>query len=813
MQKSRGTDYPKFLLYTLAFIIPVIVMLVVFWQQDFYPFGNKTLFTMDMRDQYVAFFASLRNILSGDASLFFSWSRSMGGNYLGLFAYYIASPLSWITVLFPVENLMTGVLLLTLLKTGLCGLSFTGFAEYIWQRGEKDGKGYKKLVILPFSICYALMSYNMVYSMCLMWLDGVIFLPVVLTGIEKIFDMKRMTHYVISLAVLFICNYYTGYMVGIFTGIYFLFRLFCNVEKDSFGKLVKKTCRFIAGTLYAVALSAPVLLPVVMDLMNGKLATPVNLSVAGDTANFNPGLLPGKLLNGAYDSITNSGLPSIYCGYLALALAVLFLFLKSVSWKEKLCVDFIVAFLCYSFYNKHLDMVWHGLQVPNWFPYRYAFVFSFFLLYLALRTVMAITAEGKKQIFIKTGFLEKAVFWIVTSCVLTVIVSFDMEKNAEGVFEGLNGEFPYFLVQDYKDMAGRTQPLINKIKENDDSFYRINQYYEFSKNDAMLFGYNGMTHYSSTFNAGINSVTPKLGLAQSHIWNSGYGSNLLLDSLFSVKYILDDGKVPAGYEKYAENTDSAGNTVSAYSNKYALPVVYSAPSQGMEPDLETGNVFKNQNNFLNQIAGTDENYFTDYGFQQSQSGNNYIYTFTAGSSDPVYLYMQSDMYSYADVYVNDEWVGNYFTTETTCSLFLGNFTPGQQVMVCVVPQDTLTINYALISSLDTGRLADTLDILRAGGMQVDKHKGGRLSGRINVKEGETVITSIPYDSGWTVKVDGRKADIEKYAGTFIAVQAEPGLHKISFSYISPGFIPGIAVSAATCIVFMLQAAIRRRHGR
>ncbi len=821
----KTKDYAKWIFYPAAFLTPVVVMLLLFRAQGFYPFGEKTLFMMDMKDQYMEFFASLRYIFSGEDSLFFSWSRSMGGNYLGLFAYYVASPLSWITALFPLKNLPDAILTLTLLKIGLCGLSFAGFAGYLWEHGVVKNRGREKsvsgttdfrvLCLLPFAVCYALMSYNMMYSMCLMWIDGVILLPMVLLGVEKILRGKKGVHYVLALAASFICDYYTGYMVGIFTAIYLVFRVLCTVRRDSVKEYGWKTLRFILGTVFAFGLSAPLLIPVAKDLMQGKLA---GASYVPDiTVNFEFARLFGKFANGAYDSITNSGLPSVYCSWLSVLFAVVFLLLRRISWKEKAGAVLIAAFICFSFYNTKLDMAWHGFQYPTWFPYRYAFVLSFFLIYLAVRAVCEIAAgwdEGQGILFLhikKDGqaasVLNGQFFWTGLGVLLAVVVSFEMDRNGQAIFEGLNGEFAYCSVAEFRGAIDRTKPLVQEIQEADNGFYRINQNYEFSKNDAMLFGYHGMTHYSSTYHAGINTVTPKLGLAQSHIWNAGYGSNPLLDSLFSVRYVLDDTKTPKEYTRLSQTENAV-----SYKNEYALSAVYSAPVA--QTQLEWGwDVYQNQNLFLNTIAGTQTSYFTNYEFTTEQSGAGYIYTFTAASDNPVYLDLQSNNITTADVYVNEEWVGNYFSTETKCSLFLGNFTAGQTVTVRVVPAGQVTVDYAAIAELHMENLTPTLDRLRAKEMEITDTGHGKLSGKIDVADGETIMTSIPYDEGWTVKVDGKKAETGCFADAFLTVKADAGKHQITFSYVSPGFVPGVilfAAAVAGLIVFLRWEQIREK---
>lgn len=792
----------ELLVYALSFLLPVFVMLWILRCEGFYPFGEKTLFIMDMKGQYLEFYASLRNMFSGDDSLFFSWSRSMGGNYLGLFAYYVASPLSFLTILFPIKNMPTAILLLTLLKIGLAGTAFAGFGVYLWKKWgslEEKSESGNVLLVLPFAVSYALISYNMVYSMCLMWLDGVILLPVILLGVEKLLDGGKGLHYMLALAALFICNYYTGYMAGVFTGIYMVYRILCEVEKGKIRDCLLKTLRFTINTLLAFGLSAPLILPVVKDLMQGKLAS---ASYMPDTrVNFQLGDLISKLKNGIYDSITNSGLPSIYCGYLILFLAVVFLVLPRISIREKAGAVLILALLVCSFYYTKLDIAWHGFQYPTWFPYRYAFVCSFFLLYLALRAGGVICNLAKK-------ILQKKAVWISAVLLFSLFILVDLGQNGRAMFQGLGKEFGYGSREEYQAFLDKTQPLVEQIQGTDLEFYRMNQGYEYSKNDAMLLGYHGMTHYSSTFHAFVNQLTPKLGIAQAHIWNSGYGSNPMLDSLFAVKYILEDGPVPAEHALVANSEGGAA----LYWNQTALSAVYSAPVTNLEPNVDEADPFVNQNNFLNTIAGTDLSYFTEYSYTTEQPDASWSYTFTADSTNPVYLYMKADRISWADVYVNDAWVGNYFSTETSCSLYLGNFQPGQQVVVRVVPSSEIQIYYAMIAQLHMDSLTETMNRLQEKGMDISRHKGGKLSGKITVGEGETIMTSIPYDEGWNVKVDGKKTETTKFADTFLAIPAESGDHEITFSYVSPGFAGGM-ILFLIALVLSLGYHLPRKYFR
>lgn len=787
-----------------AFLFPILLFLCVLYKGGFYPFGEKSMLIMDMQDQYVEFFASLREALFGDNSLFFSWSRSMGGNYWGILTYYVASPLSFITLFFPVEQLPVAIEILTLLKLGLCGVSFFAYEKYIAKgcTGLLSDEKKANLFFFVLSLCYVFMSYNMVYSLSIMWLDGVILLPVILMGVEKILDGEKGVCYLVTLAILLICNYYTGYMVGLYTGMYMLFRVFTRISKATWKEYLQKTLRFTILSLLAIGLAAPVIVGALKDLMQGKLATGgQGYTVDLSQTNFHFAQLFGKFQNSCYDSITNIGLPSIYCGYLVLLLAVAFLVLRQIKLREKIGMFLIVAILCFSFYYTSLDTAWHAFQVPNWFPYRYAFLFSFSLIYMACRALTSFP-EWKKI----PQKCQKSVS-IACSFLLIIAVSLEMGVNAVSMLAGLDDEFHYGLVSEYNDFIDKTKPLVDDIKAKDEDFYRINQGYEYSKNDAMLLGYNGMTHYSSTFNAAINSLTPKLGISQSYFWNSGYGSNAMLDSLFAVKYILADKTVPSSYTKQMDTKkDSA-----SYENPLALSIAYGSTPSTMSPDLSSYSPFTNQNNYINAMAGTNVSCFTNYNVNVSQNGNEWTYDFVADSDNPVYLYMKADGTGYADVYVNDVFVGNYFSSETNGTLFLGNFTKGQPVKVRVLAyaDQGVTLTYSEIAQLHMDVLEPVLKTLKQNSMQITNHKDGKLSGTISLDKGETIMTSIPYDEGWTVWIDGEKAETQRFADTFMAIQCPAGEHEIRLSYTSPGVMTGVIICIIALVIVVLYFNLER----
>jgi uncharacterized membrane protein YfhO len=104
----------------------------------------------------------------------------MGLNFLGLFAYYLSSPMNLLLFFFPEKNLLDAITLITTLKIAGCGLTFAVFLK------THLNKKSRTLLLLIFSIFYALMSYTIAYSFNIMWLDGILLLPLLCLMIDRL---------------------------------------------------------------------------------------------------------------------------------------------------------------------------------------------------------------------------------------------------------------------------------------------------------------------------------------------------------------------------------------------------------------------------------------------------------------------------------------------------------------------------------------------------------------------------------------------------------------------------------------------------
>ena len=301
-------------LLAAAFFLPFFLLLGIYALLGIAPFGDRVLLIADARGQYLSYFALYQNLFAGKADWLYSFEKLLGGSLSGLYAYYLASPFNLFLLLFPRQELPLGVDLLILLKMSACGLTM---ALYLRER-----QGLRPASLL-FTTAYALCGYNDAYAWCIMWIDAVVMLPLIALGIERLWRGKGPALYVLSLGLAIISCFYTGYMLCLFSVLYFLWRLYCDTP--SLRQIPwKKLGQYALASLLAGGVSAGMLLPGFLALSGGVPVSPYRF-----TAKYTyPAalrilqlLLPGRE---SYDGLI---LPTL------LACAVLFVLVVLAVWR------------------------------------------------------------------------------------------------------------------------------------------------------------------------------------------------------------------------------------------------------------------------------------------------------------------------------------------------------------------------------------------------------------------------------------------------------------------------------------------------
>lgn len=753
----------------LAFLIPAAVMFTVYASLGMAPWGDKTVLISDMADQYVEFFCALKN-----GELFFSWSKALGTSYIGVFSYYISSPLSFLTLLFPNAEMPMGLMLLTVLKIGLAGASFAWFSL---KRFPDSG-----ISSLLCAVCYALMSYNAAYSLCIMWLDGVIWLPLILLALERILDGKSFGPFVAVLTVCFFSTWYISYMVGAFCLLYFIARVV--MLKPDLNTLWKQVGRFVGGAACALGLTAWLWLPTFLAMFAGKFSGG-NVGYDGIFTAV-PFKLLGQLWSGKYTSITQAALPYLFCGTAVLLLAVIYFF-QSHPLRERLAWLGLGIVLGASLLLSPLDKLWHLLQRPNWFPYRYAFVCSLFLIVLANQALPRIIATVRKHI---GPIPAKA-----AAVLLFTVTVVELSLNTHGILNSLDGQFHYRSYQAYHDYYTSNEELVAAAKaDTDNGFYRVGATEDLGHNGPLSFGYAGITHYSSLYNYDVNRLTRQLGIAQSWMWCAYYGSTPVTDALFDIQYIISQGKQP--YEIVAQAGD-----YTLYRNPDILPLAFLSAGTEIPKLSGAGTPFERQNDLLSALVGKPAEAFFPVYAETWNTENEVSFTLS-GQGRPVYADLSAG--GLTQVLINGEAVLNLGSTEAASIHYLGTPASGEIWTVTIRHNGSWTAPDPFLWELDQTVLANAVSAVNvAEVISVEKNGTVRLS--VTTESPRQLLTTIPAESGWTIYVDGRRVVHRDWLDTFLTVPLMTGTHTVELRYTAPGLIPGIALGGIVVLVLIAIA--------
>ncbi len=402
----------------MAFLMPFVAILVLMMFVEAIPFGDHSLLYSDCWHQYFPFFKAFRKALLSGESLLYSWDVGMGMDYLGLISYYLASPLNLLSVLLPESWVLPYFSFLMPIKLSLASLFFAIFLKKMF--GKND------ISIAIFGSFYGLCAWALGYQWNIMWLDTFAVLPLVVLGMVCLLRDRKFILYTVTLALSILMNYYIGFFTCIFILLAFIcYQITCCKSIKRFFLDLGNIALF---SVLAIGLTAILSLPTLAALGNTYSSVntfPEGFSLnivayeqctvareaweafeaakeAGEPAislwfdalgkSFMPilsgmGQVAGNLTGGNVPSF-KEGLPNIYCGVTTLILSFLFLMAKNIKLREKLCCIGLLVFFILSFIIRQLDYIWHGFHFTNMIPYRFSFLFSFVMLYMAYRAYM-----------------------------------------------------------------------------------------------------------------------------------------------------------------------------------------------------------------------------------------------------------------------------------------------------------------------------------------------------------------------------------------------------------------------------------------
>lgn len=830
----------------MAFIMPVMILLLLYIIRGVFPFGEKIYVRMDFYHQYAPFVKEFcRRILNGE-SLLYAWEMGLGTNYWAHFAYYLASPFNWLLVLIPDTFIIEAMNLTMILRAGIAGSAFVCFLK----EEHKENPA-----MAPFGVFYALSGYYLAYSCNIIWMDGFALFPLVALGILRIVKGKSAKMYTVSMLICTFSNFYLAVIIGMCCVVWFLMQLIAGNRKSG-KQVLKATGKFVMSTILCVAMCAVILLPVAYALMN----TP-----AGDsTFPEKPELyfafyeLFERMCMNTDSVLKGSDLPNIYASVLVLLLLPFYFMNKRIRVKDKLVFGFVLLFLLAGFSLNYLDYIWHGLHFPNSFPARQSFFYIFLVLVMGYETFAKRKGMKKAVVPVATGgllillgvawfFLGKDDLYAGTHiylCTMVFVLLYGillfLEKYMPaklfmilflvfccletGVHTLISGVDSVVSRNAYMEDDAETQNLLAGIMPESDTFYRIEEQDRRSVNDAAWDGYYGASYFSSTMPAGVKEWYDAFGLRNSSVSYSYDGATPLTTSLLGIKYVFACEEEFCPGNTFTESEKTVGNdSMFLYENNTVLPIGYM-----VDAELEDGfvyddkNPFMTQNHYASAVLGREALLFEEVvqykdssiyewimgaGVQNSMDNTEFEnkehvrISIPAGSN--VFLYVTTYMEAISVEIRNTE-TGETETIEYDDLKFKKILSIGvddTDRIITISSADPSVTEIEFYSyEMDEDVLWELYRVLNAQPMEIITFSETELTGRVAVKESGQLLLSIPYDEGWSASVDGVETEILSWKDAFLALELDEGEHEIVLTYCPKGFKEGLMISIVAVLV-------------
>ena len=799
-----------------AFFVPVIIMIIIFAQRGIFPFGEESFLRTDMYHQYAPFFSEFQYKLTHGGSLLYSWDIGMGVNFAALYSYYLASPLNWLIVLCPKKFIIEFMTYMIVVKIGLSGLAFSWYLRRHFKTVDFG--------IAFFGIFYALSGYMAAYSWNIMWLDCILLFPLIMLGLEKLVQEKKCILYCITLGLSILSNYYISIMICIFMVFYFLALLILEGRKP-WKEVLINGVHFAVYSLLAGGLAAVVLLPEIYAMKmtaSGDINFPQTFS-----SYFSIFDMIARHLPAVETEIGLDHWPNIYCGVAILIFFLLYLGCRKIRQKDKIVMCSLLLFFYASFSINVLNFIWHGFHYPNSLPCRQSFIYIFLILTAGYHAYIYLHEIPWKHVV--TAFFATVIFVIMAQKLITddafhfsifyvAIIFLAVYTGLISLYQrGINRNVLVLLALGVVALEAAVNTTVTSVtttsrtsyvKDNKASidltesllpnpdFYRVEKVTRKTKNDGAWMNFPSVSLFSSTANADLSKFFKKLGCESSTNAYSITGSTPLVDALFGVKYALYSEETG---ENEVSSLVSVQDDMQLWKNNYALSLGFMMPYDVENNwQLELTNPAEVQND-LSVVLGASPVLSEVPSEVKGKS-----FTFTPDTDGDYYVFVSNKKVEKVAALMGEK-TKNFDNVSRGYLLELGYLKSGEEVTLRNDDndQDLIASAYRFLPE----GLESVYQVLNKNSLKLTKWTDTQIKGTVDAEKAGLLYLSIPFDKGWSVKIDGKEAEPYKIFDTFLSVHMTAGTHEVSLEYMPEGLKAGGMITGGSILILLVLTGL------
>lgn len=789
----------------------------------------------DAVTQYTSLFSYFKDVLDGKSSLIYSFSKNLGGSMISTYAYYLSSPINLLIKFFDKSHISLFFVILIFIKISLSGLTM-----FLYLKNKVNKADFKLLI---FSTAYSLCAYNICYYFNIMWLDILYLAPLVLLGIDHLFQKNSIFLYTISLSISIFSNFYIAYMLCIFLVGYFIYYYILYFkELKSRKEHINIVIKFIIFSILSALMCMVILLPTISDIKNFSRYSIDNYHITYNIfKNFFSKLFIGThSLSDPYSRNT----PNLYFGILPLILSIFYFFNKNISKRERVLSLIFVLLFMLSFSIKGINLFFHGGSLPNGYVFRYSFLFSLFMITLAAIHLynMDIEKIDRKKlklffviyIFVAViSYFENDIEFNLIILIINIIFGLSYLLCFYFNFKYrfmlmvfifilemiLNINLTFFLLPDLgiRINLDNMSNFCKNYQNIADNNYRMDSTYPITALDNLMCNSNGVSSSLSTNNKNIYQFFRNIGFNANPL-GIAYSEQIVMATLLGMKYEIswypkDDFTYYEFVKNAYFNNLNMNNKVNSlvydiYNIKNNLTIGYLIDK---DYKYQNTNPFEYQNNLIKSFSNTSENIYHIFSIKQI---DQYEYQVTVDDSSKLYLFLNTDP-SYINevlgkLYVNDELIHTYrYAREGIISF--NNKWKNQTINLKFIPENEnkLHSNLLTIASLDENHFINAIKVLQQHQFTVTSIYKNTLEGNIESDEDKFLFLSIPYDKDFKAYLNNKEVKIYKAMDNFMKIKISKGNNKIKLVYTPYFFTLGKYISFISIIIFGSYFSFKR----
>ena len=835
----------------------LVVLLYVFFLiiGKITPFGENSIIKSDLYQQYINFLLYYKEVLLGNKSLLFSWNLGMGNNFFTTFAYYLVCPLNLLIVFFNKSNIYIFIEIIIFIKLLLIFIFSTLFFEKRFD--------YKKIDVIVFSLSYTFSSYVLSYHFNIMWLDALYMLPLILLFVEKYIKNNKIYPVVIAISLNIIMNYYMGLISLIFISFYYLIRsLIITDIKADYKSFFKKLFKFVFGIIIALGISMFLLLP---SFMQVKGTMNFELDLISDELEYLL-LFPNALFsNNSWFYTQKVGF--LFNGTFVLILLPIYYLNRNIGKKEKILSSLFALFMLLPAVSPLINKFWHGMTEPNLFFFRYGFCLIFWIINMSFRAyqnkkyiktshiaisclIMVILTIIElllnKFVIPKYDFRVLSIYPIIISSIIyllsIIVFSIKIEKTDKRL---INALFIGLLVIDlsfsiinyhntYEEIIYKQEEItkydyvmdsfMSKV-DNKESERVIFNPDKQSRCLSLKYGYSTIDCFTSARNRqtiknmyalGYNAQRKSALFVES---NNGTWFNY---SMAGVHYYIEKNSDPHK-EIYGFNLVDTIGEYNIYESDLALPFGYVLKDNVLieeSSDIyheQSKNPFEIQNEILNNIR--DDQYYYSLDNDCELAKVNLTETYKEGyklleykiealEDMEVYLFSNYELQLYLDDLAQYSQYASVKGRDAGIKHVV-HINKGESYEFSITQDEEFFDKKIYVYGSSNEKIAETIKQAQTktfDKLSIDKTK---VEGKINSEGNELLVLQIPYDEGWSAKINGEPISIEKVYGTFIGINTKNGENNIELTYFPKYIKEGMLISLISLAILVFLTIFKK----